>query len=200
MFQISWPLISALVFSVAGSASARDASDPYESYRSDSDGSIEFNFDDSLIVPWKELQTKIPVLSEEGLKDVDIDHGPPGLSFQIDMDTLTVGQDDVVRYWLVTTSGGRRTNVIFEGINCAEAMHKAYAYASPRRLSLVKPVKTPRWEAIRGASANDYHGELMSSYFCWKGSPRTQIGMRNALRGSNRSYNGQREDADFIRP
>lgn len=200
MFQIRWSLIAVLALSVAGQASARDVTDPYDSYRSDSDGSRDFNFDDSQIVPWKELQTKIPVLSEEGLEEVEIDHGPPGLAYQVDMDTLSVGEDDVVRYWLVTTSGGRVTNVIFEGIHCAEAMHKAYAYASPRRMSLIKPVKNPKWVAVRGAKNNDYHDELMNFYFCWKGSPRTEIGMNNAMRGSFNVLNPQDEDSDFIKP
>jgi hypothetical protein len=189
-----------LVFAAThGAALAADDTDPYEKFRSPSDSNADFDFDDSHIKPWKEGAAGIPVLSLDGLNEIDIDHGPPGLNFKIDMETLSVGeQDGVVRYWVVTESGGRRTNVIYEGIHCAESTYKVYAYASPQRTSRIKPVSDPEWILIR-EGRNDYHFELMNAYFCWKGSPQTLIGIRNALRGSFNLESQFAEDTDFIR-
>lgn len=182
-----------------GAALAADDADPYEKHRSPADSGADFDFDDSHIKPWKEGAADVPALSLEGLYEIRIDHGPPGLTFKIDMDTLSVGeQDGVIRYWIVMESGGRRANVIYEGIHCAGSSYKVYAYASPRRTNLVKPVSNPDWVLIQNG-LNDYHFELMDAYFCWKGSPQTLIGINNAVRGSFNLKSPFAEDTDYIR-
>lgn len=183
----------------SGAALAADKTDPYEKHRSRSDSSADFDFDDSHIKPWKEGAADIPELSLEGLREIEIDHGPPGLTFKIDMETLTIGESDgVVRYWIVTESGGRRTNVIYEGIHCAESSYKTYAYASPRRTGQIKPIAEPKWSVIRN-NLDDYHYELMNAYFCWRGSPLTLTSIKSAVRGTVNLQSPFVEDTDYIR-
>ena len=198
-------LASTLVLAalLAGAAVARDVTDPYDPYRGPAEGSQGFRFDESLVEKWEEQQqVEVPVLSEAGLQRIRIDHGPVGgMRFFVDLDTLSVDpEDEVVRYWLVTESGGSRSNVIYEGIRCSDGSFKTYAYASPRRPSLIKHAKSPEWEKIGGLGANDFHYELAEDYFCSRGSPRSMIGITAAVRGHVDFTNPNLEDADFVKP
>lgn len=186
----------------AGSAVARDVTDPYDDYRGPAEGSEGFTFDESLVEKWQEQQVEVPVLSADGLHHIRIDHGPVGgIQFFVDLDTLSINAEDrVVRYWLVTESGGRRSNVLYEGIRCTDSKFKTYAYASPRRPSLIKHAKSPEWEKIGGLGANDFHYELAEDYFCSRGSPRSMAGITAALRGHVDFTNPNLEDADFVKP
>lgn len=194
-----------LVFVVALGAAATvraadDVTDPYDKYRAPGESeSRGFDFDESLIEPWKEQQTSIPVLSEEGLQRIRIDHGPPGLTYYLDLDTLTVDEKDrVARYWVVMESRGRRTNVLYEGVKCTDLEYKTYAYASPVRISLIKHVKSPRWERIGAASSNDFRRELAEQYLCSLGSARSVNGIARAAKGFEDVTNPNNEDADFM--
>jgi len=182
-----------------GGAIARDVTDPYGPYRGTDDPGVDYEFDDSLVEQWKEGQVEVPPLSEAGLKPLRIDHGPPGVRFLLDMDTLTVhAEDRVVRYWLVMESGGRYTNVLYEGIRCTDSTYKTYAYASPRRLSLVKHAKDPEWESVRGLGGADFRYELVTDFFCTDVSPRTLEGIAASVAGYVNTNDGYYQDTDFI--
>lgn len=191
------PVVVSLML-LAGIALARDVTDPFDAYRAPGEGSRGYHFDDSQVEPWQEQTLEVPVLSEAGLARIQIDHGPVGaMQYFIDLDTLSVNaEDDVVRYWLVTESGGRRTNVLYEGINCSERKFKTYAYASPRRTSLIRHVKSPRWEEVRGRSARDFHYELLEDYYCARGRPLPLNMIHTAVRGGINTSSDAFQDAD----
>jgi hypothetical protein len=170
---------------LAGGAAARDVTDPYDEYRSPGEGSQDFPFDDSDVEKWREQEVEVPVLSEDGLRQIRIDHGPAGgMKFFLDLETLSVSaEDDIVRYWVVTESGGQRSNILYEGISCADRQYKTYAYASPRRASLIRYVKSPRWEEVGGSSSGDFHHELVDNYFCTRGMPQPLDGIHAAVGG-----------------
>ena len=188
---------------LTGVAVARDVTDPYDAYRGPVEGSEGFRFDESLVEKWEEQQQiEVPVLSEAGLQGIRIDHGPVGgMRFFVDLETLTVDpRDEVVRYWVVTESGGSRSNVLYEGIRCADGSFKTYAFASPRRPSLFKYARSPEWQKIGGLGARDFHHELAENYFCSRGSPRSMVGITAAVRGQVDLTNPNLEDADFVDP
>jgi hypothetical protein len=175
----------ALAFLFTGVAVAQEDADPYDPYRPDTAAGKEFKFDGSGIEKWKEQQLDVPLLSEAGLRRIDIAEGPVGVSdFYIDLDTLSIGEKDgIVRYWLVMESGGRRSNILYEGILCSDRKYKTFAYASPRRPSLVRYVEEPRWREIRGLSSRGYHYALVEDYFCVHGMPQPLSGIRAAVSG-----------------
>lgn len=176
----------AAAFLFAAAAVAQEEADPYDPYRPDTAAGKEFQFDDSGIEKWKEQQVDVPLLSEAGLRRIDISEGPVGVSdFFIDLDTLSIGEKDgIIRYWVVMESGGRRSNILFEGVLCTDRKYKTFAYASPRRPSLVKYVTEPRWKEVRSSSGGrDYHFELVEDYFCAHGMPQPLSGIRAAVSG-----------------
>ena len=176
-------LIITLFFIFCGSSVARDVTDPYEQFR-DENNRNEFEFDETLVEPWKERVTKIPVLNVDQLQKVDIDHGPIGADVYIDLSTVEVFKDDrVVRYWMVLQSGsGRYGSMSYEGIRCGTQEYKIYGHTSARRTSLIRPVKRPSWRPIKN-NTRDPHHELSRDFFCSGVIPRTQRGVLTALKG-----------------
>lgn len=84
--------------------------------------------------------------------------------FLIDLATLTVGKDGVVRYVLLikTPYGGR--NVTFEGIRCETRERRIYA--SGRRDGAWSVSRNKDWLRIQEADVNRQHAALFLDYFC----------------------------------
>lgn len=61
------------------------------------------------------------------------------LTYGIDPNTLTVGEDGVVRYVMVARSGSGALNVMYQGIRCATAETKTYARLSDKGAWNVSP-------------------------------------------------------------
>jgi len=84
--------------------------------------------------------------------------------FFIDVSTLSVGVDGVVRYTLVVVSpeGGR--NVSFEGMRCETKERRIYA--SGRADGSWSESRVKQWAKIRDAYGNRQHAALFLEYFC----------------------------------
>jgi hypothetical protein len=84
--------------------------------------------------------------------------------FLVDLATLTVGKDGVVRYVLVvaTPSGGR--NVSYEGMRCETRERRLYA--SGRSDGTWSKSRNSEWTKIKDAAANRQHAALFLEYFC----------------------------------
>lgn len=83
--------------------------------------------------------------------------------FYIDSASLSVGEDGVVRYVLVTRSRHGAQSVSFEGIRCSTAEYRIYATGvGEGRWS---PSNTP-WRPIEPRSVQRWHNALWREYFC----------------------------------
>ncbi|MGB4345165.1 MAG: CNP1-like family protein [Burkholderiaceae bacterium] len=89
------------------------------------------------------------------------------LNFAVDAKSVSVEQDEVVRFTLVTTSSAGASNISYEGIRCETGEKKFYAFgqtdgswAAARRDS---------WEPIRESGANRQYAALALDYFCLDG-------------------------------
>lgn len=84
--------------------------------------------------------------------------------FFIDISTLSVGDDGVVRYTLVVVSpeGGR--NVSFEGMRCETRERRIYA--SGRADGSWSESRVKQWSRIRDAYGNRHYAALFLEYFC----------------------------------
>jgi hypothetical protein len=89
--------------------------------------------------------------------------------FEIALDGIVVGQDDIIRYAVAVTSKGSKVrNVSFEGIDCKTKQYRSYAYLSGDQWqNLNRP-----WELIFKDKRNGYQYKLAKE-FCWGGSPST---------------------------
>ncbi len=163
---------------------ADDETDPYDHLRGENDRD-KFDFDDSLVAPWKEQKGAIPAVSLQSLKKLRIDHGPIDVSLYIDQDSIRVNKKDrVVRYWIAIKSGKRISSLNYEGLRCSTEEYRSYAYASPQNSTQIMPLKNSHWRPIRPEGSRDYHRELAKNYLCSTGVPRTPDGIRASLGGN----------------
>ena len=100
----------------------------------------------------------------------------------IDGATLTVGNDNVVRYTLVIKSAGGAENVTYEGLRCETGQMRVYAFG--RRDRTWSPARVSDWKPIQDTRINRHHFEFWRDVFC-DGKvmePRADI-LKNLQRG-----------------
>lgn len=123
----------------------------------------EVEFDDAK-KPWKELESRLPpyprtehlVLFEGG--------GASQHRFYIDAQSLSVGEDGVVRYTLLVRTAGGATNVSFEGMRCETREQKYYALG--RADGNWVRAHNPRWRRLEPQSFNRHHDVLYADVLC----------------------------------
>jgi len=176
---------------------ADDVTDPYDRFRGENDRDT-FDFDDSLVAPWKEQKGAIPAVSLQALKKLIIDHGPINASIYLDQNSIQVNKKDrVVRYWIAIKSGERIGSLNYEGLRCSTGEYRSYAYASPQSSTQITPLKNSRWKSIRPEGSRDYHRELAKNYLCSTGVPRTLEGIRASLGGNYELFSPYSQILDY---
>ncbi|MDQ3187178.1 MAG: CNP1-like family protein [Pseudomonadota bacterium] len=123
---------------------------------------FEYEFDHER--PWVELQTQLPAYpNPENL--LQFDAGPVSTNLHyIDAPSITVGEDGVVRFILVTKSPQGAMNVSYEGIRCQTVEKRTYAFAR-----LDKTWGRPRiskWMGLENIAQNYAQRALARYFFC----------------------------------
>lgn len=113
---------------------------------------------------WQEIDVQLPAPPNDSSLQAFYVSAASENQFFIDLATLTVGVDGVVRYVLlvITPEGGR--NVTFEGMRCETRGHRIYA--SGRRDGVWSRARSEAWSRIREVYANRQHAALFLDYFC----------------------------------
>jgi hypothetical protein len=117
---------------------------------------------------WQEIDVQLPASPDDSTLQAFYVSAASENEFFIDLATLTVDVDGVVRYVLLVTTpeGGR--NVTFEGMRCETRGHRIYA--SGRRDGTWSKARSDAWSRIREVYANRQHAVLFLDYFCPGGS------------------------------
>ena len=130
--------------------------------------SVEFEEDKK---PWKEIGSKIPPYPRpENLVPLDGGSASPHRFF-IDAQSLSVGEDGVVRYTLLVRTAGGSTNVSFEGMRCETREQKYYALGRADG-SWVR-ARDSQWRRLVTQSVNRHHDVLYADVLCPGKSPIT---------------------------
>lgn len=116
---------------------------------------------------WREAEVQLPNAPEAGNLLRFYVSATTTLSFAIDAKSLTVGDDGVVRYTLVTTSQSGARNLSHEGIRCQTMEKKLYALG--RADGTWSRARKDEWEPISNHIANRQHAALAADYFCQNG-------------------------------
>jgi CNP1-like family len=121
---------------------------------------------------WKELTTKLPAYPKVA-NAVEIEVGPfRDNRVFIDLDSLGVGADGVVRYTLIIKSGGGALNVSFEGMRCITQQRKTYGFAVRKFGALAsepgewRPARSSEWAPIIRDSTRPHFYVLYTDFFC----------------------------------
>lgn len=136
---------------------------------------------------WQEIDVQFPAgIREESLKSFYVSAATDNRFF-IDLATLSVGSDGVVRYvLLVVTSEGAR-NVTFEGLRCASQERRIYA--AGRRDGSWSKSRNSNWVRIQNVYGNRHHAALYLDYFCPAG-----VIVRDAAEASDALRHGEHPD------
>ncbi len=142
--------------------------------------------------PWTELQTRLPPHPKpDNLLPFDLGSNTANRYF-VDAASVSVGEDDVVRYTLVVKSGGGATNVSFEGIRCKTREYRIYAFGHAD--GQWSRARNPGWREIRGREINGYHFALRHDYFCWTSSRTSTLPLKVIL--NNLKYGPERPPSE----
>lgn len=137
---------------------------------------------------WQEMEVQLPAPPQEATLQPFYVSAASANTFWIDLATLSVGSDGVVRYvvLILTPEGGR--NVTFEGMRCESFERRIYA--SGRRDGAWSKSRNNEWSRIKDEVANRYHAVLYLEYFCPGGViVRDTAEAREALRGGGHPDN-----------
>lgn len=123
---------------------------------------FETDFDEEK--PWIEVQAQLPSYPKaETLIPFEVSPTIDNRYF-IDADSISVGDDGVVRYTLVVKTSGGATNVSFEGIRCATRERKLYAFGRPN--NTWSRARSAKWERIEKAPRSAHQFILYGDFFC----------------------------------
>ncbi len=120
-----------------------------------------------------EREVKLPPLPKDGNLLAFEPSAANANRFFIDADSISIGDDGVVRYTLVVRSPSGAENISYEGIRCETTEQKSYAFG--RRDGTWSSVRAPVWRRIQYKDVNRQYGVLYASYFCPDGGPVASV-------------------------
>jgi hypothetical protein len=113
---------------------------------------------------WQEQDTELPPYpASDRLIQADVALTGFPFTVWIDPDSLSVGDDRVLRYTVVLRSNSGAENVIYEGLRCRHDQYKRYAYGSDGRFHRVADAK---WRYLGSAGTDRYRHALAKDFFC----------------------------------
>ncbi|MBT9567079.1 MAG: CNP1-like family protein [Thiobacillus sp.] len=125
-------------------------------------GQFEFDFDQDK--PWSEVAVQLPPYPQaENLIPFTTSATSRNRHF-IDAPSISVGDDQVVRYTVVVEAAGGARNVSFEGLRCESGERRLYAYGHPD--GTWSKARNAGWEDIKLRSSLSYHKALFEDLFC----------------------------------
>jgi hypothetical protein len=114
--------------------------------------------------PWQELQTEIPPYpNPANLLRIPTGTATPH-QFFIDSASVSVGEDGVTRYTVVTRAAGGATNVTYEGLRCETRERKVYAFGHPNGTWV--RARNAQWQRVVLRDLTPYSHTLYTQFFC----------------------------------
>jgi hypothetical protein len=90
-------------------------------------------------------------------------------AYFVDPDSISVGEDRVIRYTAVVVSPSAARSISYEGLDCTHYAYKLYATGHPD--GTWSEVKQPEWRPISFTEMNRYRIVLFTDFFCPKKVP-----------------------------
>lgn len=133
---------------------------------------------------WSEGRFQLPPLPDPAhLVSIDVSADTRN-KFAVDEQSVVYGEDDVIRYTVVITSPSGSRNVTYEGMRCATAERRVYAFLGSS--GNWTPARSSAWVRIQENTLNRHHAALFREYFCSTGgSVMTTAEARRVLSGGN---------------
>ncbi|MBW7902403.1 MAG: CNP1-like family protein [Rhodocyclaceae bacterium] len=174
-------LLAALIGTASCAAVAASVPEDLELLQKNILGGREDAFEEK---EWAEAESQLPPAPVDGdLVPIDVGSRTEN-RFAVDVQSVTYGADDVIRYTLVITSSGGVRNVTYEGMRCETAERRVYAFG--RRDGSWSKARKSEWVRIVDNNLNRHHAALFKDYFCTTGgSVSDTAGARRVLATGN---------------
>ena len=113
---------------------------------------------------WQEANVQLPPAPQEAnLVEYFVSPLTTAKSF-VDLNSLSIGSDKVVRFTLITKTSGGAVNTSYEGIRCESYEKKIYAFGRPD--GSWTPARGAQWKQISDYGSNRQEAALYKDYFC----------------------------------
>lgn len=110
---------------------------------------------------WKEDDWTLPPWPKEESLAEFTPRGHSANKYYIDLDSISLGADRVVRYTAVVRSPSGASNVSYEGLRCKDAHYKLFALGTTQ--GTWSQVRNPQWQPV---TYGGYRFSLRRDYFC----------------------------------
>lgn len=123
-----------------------------------------------------------PFPAEKNLVKVQVD-GLASFELFVDLESVSVGTDGVVRYTVVARTEGGASNITYEGLRCRERERMLYAFG--RADGTWSLARDPKWVSVSDLLANRIQATLSDAYFC-----RARLRVRDTAEARHRLRQG----------
>ena len=114
---------------------------------------------------WKEETITLPpAVSDQQFRVVEVT-GMGDSIFKVDLSSVKLGDDGVVRLALVVLSSQGQANILFEGFRCDTSWYKSYAMRTGFDSPWVT-FRSSKWRPVRLQRRNNYRADLVRYYIC----------------------------------
>ncbi len=115
--------------------------------------------------PWQEQQLPIPPFPRaQDLLPVRADAGDPEYNYYIDVNSVSLSADEVLRYTVIVQAPRGASNIFYEGIRCATKEIKTLAYGT--RGGRFRRMPDPQWTHVYTQGPLGYRATLVERYVC----------------------------------
>jgi len=159
----SWlPVIVAVLALVPVAMAAEHADNPL---RPDDLTPAEIAEPEEAEKPWQEQQVPLPPFPRaQDLIPVRADVADPGYNYYIDINSVSLTADEVLRYTVIIQSPRGASNIVYEGIRCATKEIKTLAYGT--RDGRFERMADPKWTFVYTKGPLGYRTTLVERYVC----------------------------------
>lgn len=115
--------------------------------------------------PWQEEQVLLPPFpSARDLIPLRAETGETDYRYYIDVNSVSLTADEVLRYTIIIQSPAGASNIIYEGIRCATQEVKTFAYGT--RDGRFERMPDPVWTYFYSKGVMGYRRALVEIYVC----------------------------------
>jgi hypothetical protein len=113
---------------------------------------------------WKEQEAKLPAWPDPGrLLEVTVNRANFPFRVYIDPDSVSIGDDRVLRYTVVVVSTSGARNISYEGIRCSKRSYRRYAYGAGDEWA---SLAAEPWRPLLEGGMDGYRYVLYRDYLC----------------------------------
>lgn len=138
-------------------------------------------FDSTAVEKWRESEVSLPRYpADDDLVNVPLSAATETFRFYIDRQSLSLGDDRVVRLTAVIESPRGARNVFYDGIRCDTREYKTYAFGASERHW--RPNRVAPWQFITAQGQHGFRYQLYRYYVCdGNDQPRAPAAVLTAL-------------------